>query len=91
MVTGFLGWQDYALSNGEGLQALPHQLRPAATAYLGLFGLVGITAYFGLLDIGEAPGRRDPCRDRCRGSGRLPRGTDREDQGLPRRGDCRKR
>jgi NADPH-dependent curcumin reductase CurA len=52
-VTGFLGWQDYALSNGEGLQALPHNAAIPLTAHFGLFGLVGITAYFGLLDIGK--------------------------------------
>ena len=52
-VTGFLGWQDYALSDGEGLQTLPQNAAIPLTAYFGLFGLVGITAYFGLLDIGK--------------------------------------
>jgi hypothetical protein len=53
VVTGLLGWQDYALSDAKDLQALPQNPAIPLTAYFGLFGLVGMTAYFGLLDIGR--------------------------------------
>jgi NADPH-dependent curcumin reductase len=52
-VSGILGWQDYALSDGRGLQVLPENPAIPLTAYLSLFGLTGLTAYFGLLDIGK--------------------------------------
>ncbi|WP_426572354.1 NADP-dependent oxidoreductase [Aquihabitans sp. McL0605] len=52
-VFGMLGWQDYALLDGtpgEG-QVVPDGMDP--TAVLSVFGVTGMTAYFGLLDIGE--------------------------------------
>jgi len=52
-VSGLLGWQDYALSDGSGLQVLPENPDIPLTAYLGLFGVVGLTAYFGLLEAGK--------------------------------------
>jgi len=52
-VSGMLGWQDYAVSDGSSLQVLPENPAIPLTAYMGLFGLVGVTAYFGLLDIGR--------------------------------------
>lgn len=53
LVRGTLGWQDYALSNGAGLSLLPNDPSIPLTAHLGLFGIIGPTAYFGLLDIGK--------------------------------------
>jgi NADPH-dependent curcumin reductase len=53
IVQGLLGWQDYAISDGTGLTALPHNESIPMTAYLGLFGHIGLSAYFGLLDIGK--------------------------------------
>jgi len=50
-VQGFLGWQEYAVSDGAGLNKLPNTPAIPLTAYLGLFGHIGLTAYFGLLDI----------------------------------------
>jgi len=50
-VQGFLGWQQYAASDGAGLNKLPNNPAIPLTAYLGLFGAIGLTAYFGLLDI----------------------------------------
>ncbi len=50
-VQGFLGWQEYAISDGAGLNKLPNNPAIPLTAYLGLFGHIGLTAYFGLLDI----------------------------------------
>lgn len=52
-VTGSLGMQDYAVSDGRQppLRALPADLDP--TLALGVLGGTGMTAYFGLLDLGE--------------------------------------
>jgi NADPH-dependent curcumin reductase len=50
---GFLGWQAYAIANGTDLNQLPKDPSIPLTAYLGLFGFIGMTAYFGLLDIGQ--------------------------------------
>jgi hypothetical protein len=52
-VRGLLGWQQYALSDGRGLSALPDDASIPLTAHLGLFGHIGMTAYFGLLDVGR--------------------------------------
>jgi NADPH-dependent curcumin reductase CurA len=50
-VSGLLGWQEYSISDGAGLNKLPNNPAIPLTAYLGLFGHIGLTAYFGLLDI----------------------------------------
>jgi NADPH-dependent curcumin reductase CurA len=52
LVFGMTGWQDYVIADeGErALQVLPPGLPP--TTALGLFGVTGMTAYFGLLDVG---------------------------------------
>lgn len=52
-VMGMLGWQDYAVTDGTGLTTLPKDSSIPLTAYLGIFGHIGLTAYFGLLDIGK--------------------------------------
>ncbi|NJK51844.1 MAG: NADP-dependent oxidoreductase [Acaryochloris sp. RU_4_1] len=52
-VQGFLGWQDYAIADGTNLYELPKDPSIPLTAYLALFGFIGMTAYFGLLDIGK--------------------------------------
>ncbi|HEX5733240.1 MAG TPA: NADP-dependent oxidoreductase [Blastocatellia bacterium] len=52
-VQGLLGWQDYAVSDGTGLTLLPDTHGLPLTAFFGLFGHIGLTAYFGLLDIGR--------------------------------------
>jgi NADPH-dependent curcumin reductase CurA len=53
LVFGLTGWQDYVLADaGERtLQVLPPGVSP--TAALGVLGLNGVTAYFGLLDVGR--------------------------------------
>jgi hypothetical protein len=51
-VQGMFGWQDYLLSNGEAVTKLPVNQLPFS-AYLGLFGLVGLTSYAGLLEVGQ--------------------------------------
>lgn len=50
-VLSFGGWQDYVVSNGEGLMKLGDN--PSHPSYaLGIMGMPGFTAYMGLLDIG---------------------------------------
>jgi NADPH-dependent curcumin reductase len=51
-VSGLFGVQNYAVSNGAGVNKIDTTLAPA-TAYLGTLGISGLTAYFGLLDIGR--------------------------------------
>lgn len=46
------GWQDYEISNGEGLTKLSDNLANPSYA-LGVMGMPGFTAYVGLLDIGQ--------------------------------------
>jgi NADPH-dependent curcumin reductase CurA len=55
-VVGLLGWQDYALigeNDESAAQALPSFLPVPLTATLGVLGVTGMTAYFGLVDIGK--------------------------------------
>ena len=52
IVAGTIGWQDYGISDGAGLRVIQPGPLPL-TAFLGLFGMVGLTAYFGLLDVGQ--------------------------------------
>jgi len=52
LVMAYTGWQDYAVSNGAGVQKLdPAMPRPSYA--LGVLGMPGFTAYMGLLDIGQ--------------------------------------
>ncbi len=50
IVTGLTGWQDYAVAR-EGFRPLPDGVTPEAA--LSVLGLTGMTAYFGLFDVGE--------------------------------------
>jgi len=52
-VSGLLGWQEYAITNGTGISKLPNIPGVPMTAHLGLFGHIGLTAYYGLLDVGQ--------------------------------------
>jgi NADPH-dependent curcumin reductase CurA len=49
-VVGMFGWQQYALSDGAGVMKVDPQVAPISTS-LGVLGMPGLTAYFGLLDI----------------------------------------
>lgn len=51
IVQGEFGWQEYAISNGKGIRKIDPAIAPISTA-LGVLGMPGLTAYFGLLDIG---------------------------------------
>jgi hypothetical protein len=52
VVVGYWGWQEYALSDGQGIERFDTSLAPMSTA-LGVLGMPGMTAYFGLLEIGK--------------------------------------
>ncbi|MEA3194016.1 MAG: NADPH-dependent curcumin reductase [Betaproteobacteria bacterium] len=49
-VLGMLGWQQYALSDGKGLNKVDASRVPLP-AYLGVLGMPGVTAWVGLLDL----------------------------------------
>jgi NADPH-dependent curcumin reductase len=54
LVQGTFGWQDYAATDGGGLipmRKLPPGMSPNLA--LSLFGITGLTAYFGVLDVGQ--------------------------------------
>ena len=51
-VTGLLEWKEYQKSNGEGLLKADGSKAPLS-AYLGVLGLTGLTAYLGLTEIGK--------------------------------------
>ncbi|MFN5687433.1 MAG: NADP-dependent oxidoreductase, partial [Bradyrhizobium sp.] len=46
------GWQTHAISDGKGLAKVDPKLAPISTA-VGVLGMPGMTAYTGLLDIGQ--------------------------------------
>jgi NADPH-dependent curcumin reductase CurA len=50
ILEGYWGWQEYAVSNGDRLRKLDPRDAPVSTP-LGVLGMPGMTAYFGLLDI----------------------------------------
>ncbi|WP_217701012.1 NADP-dependent oxidoreductase [Hymenobacter sp. CRA2] len=50
VVVGNLAWSEYQVAPAKGLQAVPRDAAPLSY-YLGLLGMPGLTAYFGLLDI----------------------------------------
>ncbi len=51
-VVAFGGWQDYAISNGDGLIKLGDNPENPSQ-YLGVLGMPSFTGYMGLLDIGK--------------------------------------
>jgi NADPH-dependent curcumin reductase len=52
LVGGNFGVQQYAISDVKGVRKLDTKFAPITT-YLGVLGMPGMTAYFGLLDIGK--------------------------------------
>jgi NADPH-dependent curcumin reductase CurA len=52
IVQGNFGWQEYAVSNGSDVRTVDAALAPVSTA-LGVLGMPGMTAYFGLLEVGQ--------------------------------------
>ena len=76
------GWQDYAVLTGAGLHKLP-ALEPV-THLLSVYGVAGLTAYFGLLACGEPKAGETVVVSAAAGSVGYRR-ADRQDQGLPHR------
>jgi NADPH-dependent curcumin reductase CurA len=52
IVLGRTGWQTHAVSDGAGLRKIDPSLAPISTA-LGVLGMPGMTAYAGLLEVGQ--------------------------------------
>ena len=52
LVFGMFGWREYFISDGTGLMKIDPSLAPAQ-AYLGTVGMPGLTAYYGLLEVGK--------------------------------------
>ncbi len=52
IVTGMLGWRLYNIAKAGELRKVDPKIAPVTTA-LGVLGMPGLTAYFGLLDIGQ--------------------------------------
>ena len=52
VVTGRLEWAEYGVADGDDLTPVDPDLAPVSTA-LGVLGMPGRTAYFGMLDVAE--------------------------------------
>jgi NADPH-dependent curcumin reductase CurA len=52
VVEGRLGWREYAVSDGKGVRKIDRAAAPISAA-LGVLGMPGLTAYFGLLEVGQ--------------------------------------
>ena len=52
-VFGSNGWQAYAAVDGNTLTKLPAEVPLPLTNFLSVLGVTGLTAYFGLLEVGE--------------------------------------
>jgi NADPH-dependent curcumin reductase CurA len=52
IVFGPSGWQTHAVTDGKGYRRIDPAIAPVSTA-LGVLGMPGMTAYTGLLDIGQ--------------------------------------
>ncbi len=50
-VLGYFGWQQYGVSNGKGLTKLDDNAAIPLSAYLGVLGMPGLTAWIGLIEI----------------------------------------
>ncbi|MHB8580835.1 MAG: NADP-dependent oxidoreductase [Ignavibacteriaceae bacterium] len=51
-LVGNLGWQDYSIAGEKEVRKINPVIAPVTTA-LGVLGMPGLTAYFGLLEIGQ--------------------------------------
>jgi NADPH-dependent curcumin reductase CurA len=53
VVQGAFGVREHAVSDGAGVQKISPADGVAPATYLGVLGMTGLTAYFGLLDVGR--------------------------------------
>lgn len=52
IVTGNLEWANFSIANEQAVRKIDPNVAPIST-HLGILGMPGLTAYFGLLDIGK--------------------------------------
>lgn len=52
LVVGATGWQSHSINDGRSIIPVPSGL-PSASMALGVLGMPGMTAYMGLMDIGQ--------------------------------------
>jgi len=52
VVVGNLGWAEYSVASEQAIRKVDPKMAPIST-HLGILGMPGLTAYFGLLDIGK--------------------------------------
>ena len=52
IVNGRFGWRTHIISDGAGVRKVNKDIAPISTS-IGILGMPGMTAYVGLLDIGE--------------------------------------
>ncbi len=53
IVHGPIGWQEFVVTDGKGFDIVRLPKGIPLTGYFGVFGHIGLTAYFGLLDVGQ--------------------------------------
>ncbi len=51
-VNANIGWQEYGTAHGDGLRKIDPAIAPISTG-VGILGMPGLTAYFGLLEVGK--------------------------------------
>ena len=52
IVNANIGWQEYGVTQGDGLRKIDLSIAPISTG-AGILGMPGLTAYFGLLEVGK--------------------------------------
>jgi NADPH:quinone reductase len=52
LVLGSLGWEEYSIAKEKTVRKIDSTIAPASL-YLSVLGMTGLTAYFGLIDIGK--------------------------------------
>jgi NADPH-dependent curcumin reductase len=52
-VTGLFGWQHFVVVKPTAVTPVPRDTQLPLTDFLGVLGSIGLTAYFGLLDVGR--------------------------------------
>lgn len=52
IVNAGIGWQEYGVASGDGLRKIDSTIAPIS-ASAGILGMPGLTAYFGLLEVGK--------------------------------------
>ena len=53
LLCGMFGWQEFAVADGRQVSFKHDPTQAPVTAALGILGVNGLTAYFGLLDVGQ--------------------------------------